>query len=193
MLEEDLDLFLQEMKDVQPLAESSRADLHSDKKEATPGQLRRQQAAQEETKSDPNYLSTEYVDLVKPHDILEYKKDGVQHGVYKNLRLGKYPLEARLDLHRKTVEQARSEVFQYICDCLDNDARTVIIVHGKGELSQPHQAILKSYVNKWLRETPEVLAFHTAQKFHGGSGATYVLLRKSERKKLENRERHQKR
>ncbi|MCA2447906.1 DNA endonuclease SmrA, partial [Vibrio alginolyticus] len=34
---------------------------------------------------------------------------------------------------------------------------------------------------------------HSAQRFHGGSGAVYVLLRKSADKKLENRERHQKR
>ena len=191
MQEEDLDLFLEEMKDVEPLSQST-AVLSSNNR-STPGQERRKQAAQEEQTQDPNHLSTEYVELVKPYDILEYKKDGVQHGVYKNLRLGKYPIEARLDLHRKTVLQARNEVYQYICDCLKNDVRTVIIVHGKGELSQPHQALLKSYVNKWLRELPEVLAFHTAQKFHGGTGATYVLLRKSERKKLENRERHQKR
>ncbi|MGL4794249.1 MAG: DNA endonuclease SmrA, partial [Aeromonas jandaei] len=31
------------------------------------------------------------------------------------------------------------------------------------------------------------------ERRHGGSGALYVLLRKSERKKAENRERHQKR
>ena len=47
--------------------------------------------------------------------------------------------------------------------------------------------ILKSFVNKWLPELPAVLAYHTAQRHHGGSGATYVLLKKSADKKHENR------
>jgi hypothetical protein len=34
-----------------------------------------------------------------------------------------------------------------------------------------------------------VQAFHSAQPQHGGTGAVYVLLRKSEEKKQENRER----
>ncbi|CSC64489.1 smr/muts family protein [Vibrio cholerae] len=34
---------------------------------------------------------------------------------------------------------------------------------------------------------------HSAQRLHGGTGAVYVLLRKSAEKKAENRERHQKR
>jgi hypothetical protein len=34
-----------------------------------------------------------------------------------------------------------------------------------------------------------VQAFHSAQVQHGGTGAVYVLLRKSEEKKRENRER----
>ena len=47
---------------------------------------------------------------------------------------------------------------------------------------------IKSFVNKWLPELPAVLAYHTAQRHHGGSGATYVLLKKSADKKHENRE-----
>ena len=34
---------------------------------------------------------------------LEYKKDGVQDGVFRKLRLGKYPITAKLDLHRRTL------------------------------------------------------------------------------------------
>jgi hypothetical protein len=38
----------------------------------------------------------------------------------------------------------------------------------------------------------EVLAFHSAQPQHGGTGATYVMLRKSAEKRVENLERHHK-
>ena len=55
------------------------------------------------------------------------------------------------------------------------------------------RALLKSHVSAWLPQLPAVMAMHSAERRHGGSGALYVLLRKSERKKAENRERHQKR
>jgi hypothetical protein len=34
------------------------------------------------------------------------------------------------------------------------------------------------------------MAYHSAQKQHGGAGAVYVLLKKSERLKEKNREEH---
>ncbi|MCV6604775.1 MAG: Smr/MutS family endonuclease, partial [Porticoccaceae bacterium] len=64
------------------------------------------------------------------------------------------------------------------------------VTHGKGEMRHK-PALLKSCVNHWLRQLDVVLAFHTAQRHHGGSGATYVMLRKSDTQKDENRERHQ--
>ncbi|WDA23515.1 Smr/MutS family protein [Aeromonas hydrophila] len=72
------------------------------------------------------------------------------------------------------------------------DIRCLLILHGKGERSTP-RALLKSYVSAWLPQLPAVMAMHSAERRHGGGGALYVLLRKSERKKAENRERHQKR
>ncbi len=52
---------------------------------------------------------------------------------------------------------------------------------------------MKSFVTTWLMQIKEVQCCHSAQRFHGGTGALYVLLQKSADKKLENRERHQKR
>ena len=65
----------------------------------------------------------------------------------------------------------------------------MLILHGKGERNIHQQAKLKSYAAKWLKEIPQVMAYHSAQKHHGGTGALYVLLKKSERLKEKNRER----
>ncbi len=73
--------------------------------------------------------------MVKPDDIIEFKRDGVQEGVYRKLRLGKYPLQAKLDLHRRTLKEARDEVIKFLQQCMRMDIRTVIIVHGRGERS----------------------------------------------------------
>ena len=187
MSNDDFSFFLQEMQDVSPLKPKSKADIRKTA-EKTPGQQQRREAAQQEL-HDPNFLSLENPVRVKPHDMLVWKRDGVQEGVFKKLRLGKYPVDARLDLHLKTAKEARIEVFQFINDCRRFDLRTILLVHGRGEQSHP-PAKLKSYVFTWLPQFEEVLAFHSAQREHGGNGAVYVLLRKSEEKKQENRERH---
>ncbi|WP_186728002.1 Smr/MutS family protein, partial [Vibrio sp. T20] len=84
---------------------------------------------------EKDYLSLDYSPMLKPDDVIAYKKDGVQEGVFKKLRLGKYPIQAKLDLHRKTLKDARNEVLSFLRQCLRMDVRTVIIVHGKGERS----------------------------------------------------------
>ena len=110
----------------------------------------------------------------------------------KNSGLGKYEIDARLDLHMKSAKEARHAIFQFINDCQKLELRTVLVVHGKGENSNP-PAKLKSYILSWLPQFDAVLALHSAQRDHGGSGATYVMLKKSDREKQENRERHARR
>lgn len=183
-------LFFQQMKDVQPIKVEEKVTLasaHQDKINT----LTRRKAATAELAKDKNFLSGEYIEPVEPLAIIEFKRDGVQTGVYRNLRLGKYPIDARLDLHHMTVDQARHAVFQFVKDCMTHDIRCALVTHGKGEgRDQPAQ--LKSCLAHWLPQFQEVLAFHSAQKQHGWVGATYVLLRKSEKKKLETWELHNK-
>ena len=189
MSKEEQDLFLQEMQGVAQLKPSNTVTIQPPK-ELTPGHLERRSAAMREFFKDQNNLTTQPVEILKSNDVLTFKRTGIQNGVFRKLRLGQYDIEARLDLHRKTVEEARKEVFQFIRDCCKFELRSVIILHGKGDRNANQEALLKSYVAAWLPELPEVLAFHSAQKHHGGTGAVYVMLRKSERAKQENRERH---
>lgn len=181
----DENLFLQEMSDVKPLKQT-RARLHK-VSEDTPGKsVRRSLAVSNRSTLDP--LSSANVPSLKSNDILEYRSDGVQHGVYKKLRLGQYEIDARLDLHRKTVEEARREVFQFLRECFYYELRTVLILHGKGDRNPDQVAALKSHLAVWLPQIDEVLAFHSAQKHHGGSGAVYVMLKKGDKTKQKNRE-----
>ncbi|HCW48188.1 MAG TPA: DNA endonuclease SmrA, partial [Erwiniaceae bacterium] len=50
-----------------------------------------------------------------------------------------------------------------------------------------------SYLARWLQQFEDVQAFCIAQPQHGGSGAIYVGMRKTEKARLDNRERHAKR
>lgn len=153
--------------------------------EITPGTVERRKAAERLLARDPNFLSTNDIPLVDPHAELSFLRPGVQYGVFKRLRLGDYPVETRLDLHGLTVEQARAAVFQLVRDCLKHDLRVCLVSHGRGADRKP-PALLKSCIAFWLPQLPEVLAFHSAPQHLGGTGATVVLLRKSERARQEN-------
>lgn len=190
MIDDDFKAFQDEMKGVTPLKAKKKVEVVKDKV-PEPSLIHRRQMAVQVEKGSDNHLTEEIIDLVHPLDLLEYRTDGVSIGVFRNLKRGQYPFDARLDLHRKKMLEARQEVFQFIRDCQKYDVRSAIILHGKGELSEP-KAFLKSCVNTWLKQIPEVLAFHTAQKHHGGMGALYVLIKKSERKKEENKIRYNK-
>lgn len=191
MTDDDTNLFREEMGDVTPHKGGERVRL-AKQAEPTPGlELRRRAAQTEPAHSVDGLASEQHIPMVKPRDVLEFKREGVQYGVYKNLRLGKYAIDSRLDLHRLTVEQARQQVYRFIQDCVKHDIRCALITHGRGE-NRDQPALLKSCTNHWLRKLDEVLAFHSAQPQHGGTGATYVMLRKNEQKRVENQERHHK-
>lgn len=181
--------FLEEMSDVRRIKRPNRADVQASRV-VTPGHLERQHSAVSDTPKDANPLTGDNVEPLKSHDVLAYQRPGIQHGVYRKLRLGQYPIEARLDLHRMTVDEARREVFSFINECLTHGIRSALILHGKGERNPDGIAQLKSYLAKWLPELEPVMAFHSAQKHHGGTGAVYVMLRKGDRDKQHNRERY---
>ena len=46
--------------------------------------------------TDPNMLTLGEVPRLEPWDEMAWKKDGVQEGVYRKLRLGRYAIEASL-------------------------------------------------------------------------------------------------
>lgn len=190
MADDELDLFEQEMADVVRMRHEERVRL-SGAAQADEALAHRRQAAVTDTSVDPNTLSDREIAPLDPWYVLEFKRPGVQNGVYRKLCQGRYEQEARLDLHRMTVAVARRELFEFIAQCHEYGLRSVVIVHGKGERKpeQERSAILKGYVNVWLRDLEIVQAFHSAQQRHGGTGALYVLLKKSEEKKRENRER----
>lgn len=184
--------FLDEMQDVKPLTQANKVQLQNKPQETLAQKLKRE-ALEKQVALDDNGLSVEYVSPVDPHDFITYKQDGIQDGVYKNLRLGKYEIDTRLTLKHLKFDDARLTIYSTLQECHERGIRCVLIDHGIGLNSKPFPAFMKSYVNQWLREMNMVIAFHTALKQHGGLGAVYVLLKKHANQKLINREQHQKR
>ena len=182
-------LFQQEMADVKPLQQERRVTRRRDG--GSDASLAQRRAAATEEKADLNPLDDEGVEPLDPWYVLEFKRPGVQNGVYRKLKQGRYEAEARLNLHRRSLNRARSEVFEFVKEAEALGLRCVHLVHGKGENSGGREreqlSVVKGYVNHWLRQLEAVQAFHSAKPQHGGTGAVYVLLRKGERAKQENR------
>ncbi|MFN2288678.1 MAG: DNA endonuclease SmrA [Chromatocurvus sp.] len=188
---DDEELFWEEMADVAPIRRERRVRRQPGSSADAATLAARREAAQAARGRDPNFLAEEGFDPLDPWYVLDFKRPGIQNGVFRKLKQGRYEAEARLDMHRMTVREARAELFAFMRDCHSLGLRSVMLVHGKGERKPEKErvSILKGGVDHWLREMDTVQAFHSAQPQHGGTGAVYVLLRKSAEKKRENRER----
>lgn len=173
--------------DIEPLGSKGASHI-AKPASVTPGVLQRRKSAQQEQRKEGNFLDpVTVIAQVDPYEYLEFCRPGVQHGVYKNLRMGKYDIQSRLDLHRHTVEQARVALWGFVEDCQKHGVRCALVTHGKGE-GREQPARLKSCVNHWLRQFDQVLAFHSAQKQHGGAGSTYILIKKNSMARLSTSE-----
>ncbi len=187
----DDDDFLNAMADVAPLKARKRVVLDVPVDGPTLAQQRRRIAAENEIlpSEDPNPFTLGEVPQRNPDEVLEYHKNGVQPKVFSKLRRGGYNVEAELDLHRKTVKEAREAVFDFVVQASEKGFRSVLVNHGRGRES-PTPAKLKSYVAAWLSEFPPVLAYSSAPRQMGGAGALLLLIKKDKAAKAENRERH---
>jgi len=131
-----------------------------------------------EPSTDENiFIFSDYekFDLVGSEDLLQYARSGLQHKILRNLRRGQYNIEATLDLHGMTADDAKCALSHFLTACKRNGIRHVLMIHGKGRGNS--KPILKNKLNHWLRQTDDVLAFCSAMSKDGSSGALYVLLR----------------
>mgnify|MGYP001193543768 FL=1 len=190
MTEEESDDFAEAMRDVAPLNQANKVVRSSPGAAPSETLEVRREAAQNfaAPSIDPNYLTLGDVKSKDPLEFLEWRQDGIQLAVCSKLRRGGYAIEAELDLHHKTVKEARAEVFRLIDRAYHRQWRCVLISHGKGLHSQT-PGRLKSYVAHWLIQHRLVLAYCSAERHRGGVGSAYVLIKKSPESKEQNRER----
>src|SRR5579863_6434682 len=106
---------------------------------------------------------------------------GVDRRTAEKQRRGQLPIEARLDLHGLTQDEAHRALTRFISDGDARGLRNLLIITGKGSAGDDGRGVLKAAVPRWLNEQqlrPRILSFSWAQPRHGGAGALYVLLRR---------------
>jgi DNA-nicking Smr family endonuclease len=126
---------------------------------------------------EPESLSLLAESEVETHDYLLFSRPGVQKRVVAELQRGRIEPELEVDLHGLRAAHARDVLREFFADCRHRRVRCARIIHGKGRSSSERQPVLKCKVNYWLRLREDVLAFCSATRRDGGTGAVYVLLR----------------
>ena len=111
-------------------------------------------------------------------DELLFRRPGIQHRTFSQLRSGGFSIEAGLDLHGLTVVMAREALAGFLVECKTRNRKCVKIIHGKGIGSRDGKPVIKNKLNTWLRRRDDVLAFCSARPNDGGTGAVYVLLKR---------------
>jgi DNA-nicking Smr family endonuclease len=124
---------------------------------------------------------------IETHDFLLFARPGVQKRVLADLRRGDIEAELELDLHGLTVTYSEQLLEEFLGECARRRVRCARIIHGKGYRSQERQPVLKRKVNYWLRLYEQVLAFCSATRRDGGTGAVYVLLRNPQKDRRDRR------
>ncbi len=114
---------------------------------------------------------------VETGEFLLFTRPGVQKRVLAELQRGRIEVEVELDLHGLTASYAERVLDEFLNECTRRRVRCALIVHGKGYRSEAQQPVLKRKVNYWLRLYDQVLAFCSATRRDGGTGAAYLLLR----------------
>ena len=106
---------------------------------------------------------------------------------FQRLLKGKLEIDATLDLHGLTAEQARTQMMSFVQRCHRADYRLLLMITGKGkqsgydEFNRPRMGVIKQGVPEWLKSGPlsgMVLQITQAHVKHGGGGAYYVYLRR---------------
>jgi len=104
---------------------------------------------------------------------------GIDRRTLQRLKRGLVSIDARLDLHGMTQEEAHRHLTLSLAHYQRQGARCILVITGIGERTTG--GTLRRMTPRWLAEPPNaarIIAYSPAQKRHGGEGALYVLLRR---------------
>jgi DNA-nicking Smr family endonuclease len=110
-----------------------------------------------------------------------FLRKGLGNDVLAKLRRGHWSVQAEIDLHGHTSDEAHDALADFLLEARAHRLRCVRVIHGKGLTSPGREPVLKGKVRRWLAHWDEVLAYAEAPQHAGGGGAVLVLLRGSTR------------
>ena len=106
-----------------------------------------------------------------------FLRRGLGTDILGKLRRGHWVVQAELDLHGMTTDEAHDALADFLLEARTHGLRCVRVIHGKGLTSPNREPVLKGKVRRWLAHWDDVLAYCEAPRHAGGGGAVVVLLR----------------
>jgi DNA-nicking Smr family endonuclease len=100
--------------------------------------------------------------------------------MHKSISKGEYKIDAKLDLHGYSRDEAYNILMNFLNDSYQKKHRMLLIVTGKGLNSPDKSSTIKKSFFGWIQawEVKEnFLYVNYAHQKHGGAGAFYVLLK----------------
>ncbi len=108
-------------------------------------------------------------------EIVSYAKSGISEKMMNKMKRGHLDNVSELDLHGYTIKQTCEALSEFIYR--EQFEQFVRIIHGKGYRSDNKMSVLKTQVVNFLKQHPQVLAFHSCPPKDGGTGAIFALLK----------------
>lgn len=169
--EDDFDLFRKEMNGIKPITTKNQVTDQTPKPKAVP------RSRLSDNLDVVESMMSSVENEIESGDEISYLRNGYQKRVLQKLKRRQYSIGAETDLHGMTIDRARQECAAFLKEARYQHRHCVLIVHGKGRSSEQGKPILKNWINGWLRQRNEVIAFCSAHISDGGTGAVYVLLK----------------
>ena len=174
----DRALFRSVVKDAVPLAQAPSANLRPTPPLPNPAQHNADEHAALLASQLALYPSPMSWDIgADIEDEQSYLRAGVSPDLLRKLRRGQWTINAEIDLHHHTQDEAHEALMEFMRKARAEDWRCLRIIHGKGLSSYQKIPVLRSKVRRWLQLKDEVLAYCEPRPNGGGSGAVLVLLR----------------
>ncbi|TBU99852.1 Smr/MutS family protein [Stutzerimonas kirkiae] len=178
MQDDDFSLFKDAVRGVKQITHD-RADTGKTRRNQQQIAKRRAHATTSQVSLRIDGLSDQFVIDVAAEEELHWARDGVQDSQMRRLKAGQIAFEGSLDLHGLSVEKAREQMWAFIAEANRYEIRCVRITHGKAARLDGKRPLIKSHVNTWLRQHPQVLGFTSCLPRHGGTGSVYVMLKRT--------------
>jgi DNA-nicking Smr family endonuclease len=121
-------------------------------------------------------------EIADSDEFIEGHARGLDPRVVRKLRRGEFAIQAHVDLHGLLKDEAKTELESFLAKARQQGRRCVLVVHGRGLHSKDQVPVLKEALKRWMhtaRFSRHVLGFSSARAHDGGTGAIYVLLKRS--------------
>ncbi len=117
-----------------------------------------------------------------PINILKFgDPSGINNSMQKKIVKGEYKIDAKLDLHGYSRNEAYNILMDFLNNSYQRKFRMLLIITGKGLNSpDPFSTIKESFfgwIQTWKMQD-NFLYVNYAHNKHGGDGAFYILLKK---------------